>query len=150
MKKTIVVLLLATLIYLCVARREKERPEVPTAPPPATPTAPTEPAAPQDNKPVFVDKYEEAVAIQGKKILFVFGSEWCGYCTVLKRDLKDMKLDGYVVCIVDVDQRPDLKRLYRASLLPTSVILKEGKEVGRKQGYSKEQYKNWLSSMEAK
>jgi thiol-disulfide isomerase/thioredoxin len=147
MKKTIVVLLLATLISLCVARREKEKPEVPTAPPPATPT---EPVAPQDNRPVFVDKYEDAVAIQGKKILLVFGSEWCGYCTVLKRDLKDMKLDGYVVCIVDVDQRPDLKRLYHTSLLPTSVILKEGKEVSRKQGYSKDQYKNWLSGMEAK
>jgi len=147
MKKTIVVLLLATLISLCITRRDKEKNEAPIAPPPSTPTAPS---APQDNSPMFVEKYEEAVAIQGKKILLVFGSEWCGYCTILKRDLKDMKLDGYVVCVVDVDQRPDLKRLYNTRLLPTSVILKEGKEVGRKQGYSKDQYEKWLSGMESK
>ena len=143
MKKTIAILMFAGLISLCVAKREREAPELFAAPP-----SPTIPKA--DEKPVFLENYEDAVATQGKKVLVIFGADWCGYCNLLKRDLKDMSLDGYVVCIVNIDDRPDLNKSNRVSLLPTSVVIKDGKEIGRKQGYNKDQYKNWLESMEAK
>jgi|LakMenEpi03Aug12_release.lakeMendotaPanAssembly.Ray.scaffolds.fasta_scaffold557216_2 thioredoxin-related protein len=92
----------------------------------------------------YVNDYEQAVETKDKKILVVFGADWCKYCHELKRDLNLMHLDNYIVCVVDVDVKPDLKKKYSCNMLPCSVILLNKKEISRKSGYKKQDYGGWL------
>lgn len=100
-------------------------------------------------EPVFVESYEEAVSKEDAKVLVIFGAKWCKYCRVLKEDLKSLDLDGYTVCIVDVDARKDLARKHETRSLPTSVVIENNKEASRRAGYEKEEYQAWLNSNRA-
>jgi thiol-disulfide isomerase/thioredoxin len=92
----------------------------------------------------YVDNYEQAVEMKDKKILVVFGADWCKYCQDLKRDVHLLQLDGYVVCMIDADERLDLKTKHSFKMLPTSLIIFNKKEISRKSGYSKQDYGGWL------
>lgn len=100
-------------------------------------------------EPVFVESYEEAVAMEDAKVLIIFGAKWCKYCLILKEDLKSLNIDDYTVCIVDTETRKDLVKKYRVRALPTSVVIQGDKEISRKTGYEKEEYQAWLDSNRA-
>jgi len=96
--------------------------------------------------PVFVDSYEEAIE-SNIPVLIVLGTDWCGACQNLKKEMKGLNLNGYVVCIVDLDKRKDLLSKHKVQFYPTSVILKDKKEVSKKVGYSKKaDYQKWLDN----
>lgn len=95
-------------------------------------------------EPEFLNQYEEAVSLKGKKVLLIIGADWCGGCVRLKKDLKSLGLEGYAVCVVDADERPDVCKRHSVSAYPTSLILSEGEEVSRKNGYEKRSYERWL------
>ena len=95
--------------------------------------------------PVFMDNYEEAVSSKNKNVLIVFGTDWCGHCVKLKKELNSLNLDDYVVCVVDAEERKDIRKKYSVSSYPTSIIINNEKEVSRKSGYDKA-YKSWLES----
>jgi thioredoxin-related protein len=92
----------------------------------------------------YVQTYEQAMEIENKKVLVIFGADWCLYCQKLKGDLDLLNLDEYVVCMVDADERADLKGKHLFKMLPTSLILLNKKETSRKSGYSKQDYMGWL------
>lgn len=92
----------------------------------------------------FADSYEEAVANKDRKVLVVLGADWCHYCRVLKEHLQKADLKGYVVCVIDVDDRPDLKKKHGAKSMPTSVVIVNGKEESRKIGFARAEYDAWL------
>jgi thiol-disulfide isomerase/thioredoxin len=92
----------------------------------------------------FADSYEEAVANKDRKILVVLGADWCHYCVMLKEHLKKANLKGYFVCLVDVEERPDLKKKHGAKSMPTSILIVNGKEESRKTGFSNAEYDAWL------
>lgn len=97
-------------------------------------------------EPVFVESYEEAISKEDARVLVIFGAKWCKYCRILKEDLDSLDLDGYTVCVVDVDSRKDLARKHETKSLPTSLVLENKKEVSRHVGYEKEGYQAWLNS----
>jgi len=92
----------------------------------------------------YVQTYEQAMEIENKKVLVIFGADWCQYCQKLKGDLDLLNLDEYVVCMVDADERLELKSKYSFNMLPTSLILLNRKEISRKSGYTKQDYMGWL------
>lgn len=94
------------------------------------------------------ESYEEAVSKKDIKVLVIMGADWCRYCVKLKSDLKDMNLSDYVVTIVDIDKRPDLKKEYKVSTLPTSFIVFNGEKIDKKVGYDKNSYTKWLKENE--
>lgn len=94
--------------------------------------------------PEFVNDYEKAISTRGKNVLVVIGAEWCGGCANLKKGLRSMDLDDYVVCVVDAEERKDLVKKYSVSVYPTSVIAFNKEEVSRKKGYDKSSYDSWL------
>lgn len=100
--------------------------------------------------PVFVDSIERANSLSEtlkQDVLMIFGAEWCGACVKLKKEIySDISaLDGFVVYYVDYDKNKALANKYNARSLPTSVILRKGKEIKRTVGYSgKSQYSDWL------
>lgn len=94
--------------------------------------------------PVFASSYEEAIEADSPNTLVVFGTIWCHYCKDLEDDMGSMKLDDWVVCVVDAGRREDLKKEYKLRSYPTSVVIRRGKEVARKVGYDKRSYEAWL------
>ena len=97
-------------------------------------------------EPVFSKKYEDALAQEDSNVLVIFGTEWCGYCNKLKRDINSLGFDDYTVCVVDADTRKDLRDKYGVKSYPTSIIVRNNKEVSRISGYDKEDYEKWLES----
>ena len=100
---------------------------------------------PVSSDPIFVDDYKEALKIsKDKPLLVIFGTEWCGYCVKLKKEIKDFDLTNYVICIVDADEEKDLAKEFKVNSYPTSFILKNEIIKDKKTGYRKSEYSNWI------
>jgi len=110
-------------------------------------TSPKSYVEPIEEQPRFTGDYEAAMAEKDRRVILVFSADWCPHCVSLKEHLKGMELGDHLVCIVDVDQHKDLKRKHSVRILPTSIIVEEGKEVSRNRGFNPEKYDEWFSSV---
>lgn len=85
-------------------------------------------------------KYNE---LTNELTLVDFFATWCGPCRMLSPVLEE--LEGIDVIKVDVDEERDLSLQYGINVVPTLILLKDKKEVSRKQGYmSLEELNNWI------
>lgn len=69
--------------------------------------------------------------------LLDFKAVWCGPCRVMEPIIEELKkeLDGKVeVVVIDVDEKPEEASKYGVMSIPTYIVLKDEKEVGRKIG----------------
>lgn len=84
-----------------------------------------------------------------KPALVIFGSDYCKFCNSLKQDILNKKLsphiDKYIICYIDIKQKPDLKTHYKVSSIPDSRIFVNGKESKTTKGYVQNAYIQWLS-----
>lgn len=100
---------------------------------------------------IFYDEYDKAKELSvayNKKLILVFGADWCPYCKDLKRDVKQIKgFSKYIVCFIDTDKNKEIVQKNKIRSLPTSLILdSKGNELGRKTGYKNADYEKWLDS----
>ncbi len=66
--------------------------------------------------------------------LLDFWATWCGPCKFMEPIIEDLKkeLSGKIeIQKIDVDQKQNLTAKYQVMSIPTYVIEKDGKEVGR-------------------
>lgn len=64
--------------------------------------------------------------------LLAFKATWCGPCRMLTPILEEIaKSNEASVGLVDVDSNPELSAEYFIRNVPTTIILKDGKEVGK-------------------
>lgn len=94
------------------------------------------------------DKCKELSAKHNKKLVIVFGADWCPYCRDLKKDIDNItEFSNYIVCFIDTDKNAKLVKDFRVKGLPTSVIVDpKGSELSRKTGYKNKEYQEWLRS----
>ena len=83
------------------------------------------------------DEFDEII---GEKDICVidFSASWCGPCRMMAPILEDVadKYKGkYYFYQIDVDSEEYLAQRFQISAVPTIVILKKGKEIGRTSGY---------------
>lgn len=102
-------------------------------------------------KDIIIDDYNHTVSCGkqlNKPVLIVFTADWCGFCNSLKKELKSIIPDHkYVVGYLDIDNEinKELLKKYRIESLPTSILLdSSGKEIKRKKGFIRQNYKAWL------
>jgi len=98
---------------------------------------------------IFYDEYNKVIELSkkhNKKIVLIFGADWCPYCKDLKKDVKNIDgLKQYIVCFIDTDKNEDLVKNYRIKSLPTSIIIDATeRELARKTGYKNKDYNEWL------
>lgn len=77
-------------------------------------------------------------SMSGRFLLVQFGAEWCSPCKVMKRNLggleRQIKTESIRFGYVDTEQNPDLEKQYGVVNIPTIVLFKDGKELGRFEG----------------
>lgn len=101
-------------------------------------------------KNIYYDEYDKCKELSkkyNKKLVLVFGADWCPYCRVLKKDINNISFKKYIVCIIDTDKNKELVQKYRIKGLPTSIIIDHKEtELARKTGYKQSDYNQWLDS----
>ena len=103
---------------------------------------------------IIYDDYDKAISLSNeykRKVLVVFGAEWCPYCEILKKDIPEIKkLQKHIICLIDTDNKASNQVVinkYRPKNLPTSILIDKEKEISRKIGYRKKDYLLWLDSV---
>ena len=83
-------------------------------------------------------RFEDEVLGSAEPVLVDFFGTWCEPCKKLAPTLDKLAREGYRVCKVNVESRPDLAQCYRVGAVPTLVVLKRGEEADRFVGVQSE------------
>ena len=75
-------------------------------------------------------------------VLVDFWATWCGPCKLAEPVLDELSeefKDKVLIAKLDVDQNPTNSQKYGVMSIPTTVLFKDGKELGRQVGFSGKQ-----------
>ena len=82
------------------------------------------------------DNFQEEVLKSDKIVLIDFYADWCGPCKMFSPVVEAIATENEDIKVVkvNVDDAQDLAIQYQVMSIPTTVVIKEGKEVNRAVG----------------
>lgn len=72
-----------------------------------------------------------------KNYAVLFTARWCAACRIMYPMVTQLRNEGYIVYVLDVDDYPEAARLANAHSLPTTVIFDKGAEIQRHIGVTR-------------
>lgn len=72
-------------------------------------------------------------------VLVDFWATWCGPCKLAEPVLEELSeeyKDKVLIAKLDVDQNPLQSQKYEVMSIPTTILFKDGKELGRQSGFA--------------
>ena len=86
---------------------------------------------------VTSENFEKEVLQSEKTVLVDFYADWCGPCKMLAPIIQEIanENENIKVVKVNIDQAQDLAEKYDVMSIPTTVVIKNGKEIDRTVGY---------------
>lgn len=86
---------------------------------------------------ISTQEFNEEVKTSQTPVFVNFFATWCMPCRMFSDQLSQVAETDPNINIVrlDVDQNPEVSRSYGVMSIPTSIVLKDGKEVERIVGY---------------
>ena len=87
-------------------------------------------------KKVTSANFEEEVLNSDKTVLIDFYADWCGPCKMFSPVVEAVAAENEDIKVVkiDVDNAQDIAIKYQVMSIPTTVVIKDGKEVNRAVG----------------
>jgi thioredoxin 1 len=86
------------------------------------------------------DKDFDTQVINNKlPVLVDFWAEWCGPCKMagpILEELSESYKDKVLVAKLNVDENPAMSQKFGVMSIPTTILFKSGKELGRQVGFS--------------
>jgi thioredoxin 1 len=86
------------------------------------------------------DKDFDTQVINNKlPVLVDFWAEWCGPCKMagpILEELSESYKDKVLVAKLNVDENPAMSQKFGVMSIPTTILFKGGKELGRQVGFS--------------
>ena len=96
------------------------------------------------------DNFNEEVMTSNIPVLIDFWATWCGPCMMLSPIVEEVanELEGKVkVCKVNIDEQEELAAQYGIMVIPTLLIIKDGKVIKKTTGYmSKEELLEFINN----
>lgn len=83
--------------------------------------------------------FESQVLKNEKPVLVDFWAPWCGPCRLAEpvlEELSDEYKDKVVITKLNVDENQNTPQKYGVMSIPTTVLFKNGQEIGRQVGFS--------------
>lgn len=83
--------------------------------------------------------FEEKVLKADRPMLVDFWAEWCGPCKMAEPVLDELSEEhkGKVGIVkIDVDNNQETTMKYQVMSIPTTILFKEGKEIGKQIGFA--------------
>lgn len=86
--------------------------------------------------------FEEKVLKNDTPVLVDFWAEWCGPCKMAEPVLEELSeeyKDKVLIMKLDVDKNQKSAQDYDVMSIPTTILFKDGKEIGRQIGFAGKQ-----------
>lgn len=83
--------------------------------------------------------FEQKVLKAEKPVLVDFYADWCGPCKLaapVLDELAETYEDKVIILKLDVDKNPNATARHGVMSIPTTVLFKDGKEIGRQVGFA--------------
>ncbi len=91
---------------------------------------------------VSASDFSDKVLANKTPVMVDFWAPWCAPCKLAEpvlEELSETYKDKLTITKLNVDDNPQLASQYDVMSIPTTILFKEGKEVGRQTGFAGKQ-----------